>query len=111
MLENFSDEQVTKALKNMEVNLNNQMRQEFVEGLRKGRPGNYIGLREFMDKLGIKHNYITEQMISGVLQNTGWLIISKMREQIINGVLDKDPEEYTALRKFFDKMKKEISNE
>jgi hypothetical protein len=106
MLDNFSDEQITHALKEMEVQDNNIMRQEFIEGLRNGRPYNYRCLRIFMDFFKINHESMSEEKISGILENTGWSIISKMRDEIFNGVTDKDPGGYVSFRRFMKKLEK-----
>lgn len=104
MLEKCTDEQITLALKAMEVQENNNMRQELVEGLRNGRPNKYANLRIFMKLLKIEESKISTEKITQILQLVGWNLISKMREQIFNGVTDNAHESYIALRKFFTKL-------
>ena len=104
MLEKFTDEQITQALKDMEIQENNNMRQEFVEGLRNGRSENYTNFRIFMMLLKIEESKIPKEKITTTLQLVGWNLISKMREQIFNGVTNNAHESYISLRKFFAKL-------
>lgn len=114
MLEHCSEEQITQALKDMDVQMNNNMRQEFVEGLRNGRPANYFSLRNFLHILqnqveGLKiPDHITEQQITETLQDIGWIRISKMRDEIYAGVLDGNPNGYENLHKFFSCLEKKL---
>lgn len=104
MLEKISNDKITKALKKMEVQENNNMIQEFIEGLRNGRPNGYVNLRVFISFLSIDNDTITTEAITEVLQRVGSNTISKMREEIFNAVTGKEYDEYQALRKFFSKF-------
>lgn len=110
MLNNFSDDQISKALKDMKVEDNNWMRQEFVEGLRGGKPGNYFALRAFLNILQIDSENITNIKITESLQNTGWTAINKMREEIFKGVTTLEHKGYKEFRKFLNNLEGEAKN-